>query len=214
MAIKRKNTFLKVRSFWVGLAQLGGFAGLAVLIITIIAWFQGVKVEFSDFWIITHKVETVQGSLECAWFDTITLPLTFFNTGSKHRAIGMLKLEVRKAGQLVDVYQANREYERFDREELEKWRVKNFYVNSIVTGHSAIVKVVEFYPAPWNSHPHWTSRRGFSLKANEEYEVSLYMKLGNGRWKPMGSFSIATGDVDKLEVNPAVCQDQVDAITY
>jgi len=214
MAAKRKSFLPKIRSFLEGLAQLGGFAGLALLIIMVISWTQGVRVELSDLWALSHKVETVHGSPECAWFDTITLPLTFFNTSSKHRPVGMLKLEVWKAGQLVDIYQANRESERFDEAEIRNWHVRNFYINSIITDHATVVKIVEFYPAPWDKHPHWTGRRGFSLMPNEEYQIELSMRLKNGRWKSMRSFSIVTGDVNKLEVDPSVCQDQVDAITY
>ena len=190
------------------LSVFGGAAGLTVLILMMIGWCQGIDVQFSDYWAISHKVETLHGISGCAWFDTITLPLTFYNTGLKYRAVGMLKLRIKKDGQVVGEYEANREYARFDEEDIMNWQMKGFYVNAIVAPHSSIFEVVEFYPDSWQS------KGEFILKDNEEYDVYLYMKSEDESWKFMGQSPIATGEVSKLKMDPAICQDQVDVITY
>lgn len=132
-------------------AKIAGIISLTWQIIwqLLIAFSGGLKVEFSHYWIYSRKVEHVEGTEECAVFDTITLPLTFYNTGGRAQTVRMLRLEVWTNGKFCGLFQAEREYEVFDQEEIENWRVKNFYINSVVPGHSSIVKVVEFYPTFW-----------------------------------------------------------------
>lgn len=205
--------------------NVGGIAGLIALIWQVITFLGDLEVELSNYWIYSRKVERVKGANGCAVFDTITLPLTFYNTGGFAQAVRMLRLEVWTNGKFCKLFQANREYEVFDQEEIEHWRAKGFYINSVVPGHSSMVKVVEFYPVFW-----WKENE-FTLESGTQYTLKLFMGPGvedpeamgaekedwnsvRDKWRYMGSLIIETKDIEKLRVDPARCEDQVDSITY
>jgi len=223
---------MRLRKLWAGISRflrwtpriVGALAGISALVWNIVLYWGDLEVEFSNYWIYSRKVERIAGTKGCAIFDTITLPLTFYNTGGFARVVRMLRLEIWVNDQFHDLFQANREYEVFDQQEVIRWEVKNFYINSVVLGHGSIVKIVEFYPT------FWTSRTQFSLEPQTIYTLKLFMspRLGGtgvmaagtdwplvrDRWIYMGSLIIKTGDVHTLSVDPALCEDQVDSITY
>lgn len=192
----------------------GGLAGWCVFALQLISYMGDLEVEFSDYWICSRKVEEVTGIEEYyAIFDTITLPLTFYNSGKRERVVRMLRLEVWDDDSVVDTYQANREYQRFGEPAIEEWNVENFYMNSVVPGHTYVVKTVEFYPV------YWVERSDFVLQPHTKYRVKLFMKRTVGAeeengWDFMGEVPIRTWGVDALNVDPDKSEDQVDAIVY
>lgn len=231
-----KSSNQENKSIGTGMKILFGFifsggvvAWITFFLTIIIPLTKGIELEFSDYWIITHKVEPIEGTKDCAIFDTITLPLTFYNTVSRHRAIGILKLEIRRYHnaktvdkKIIYVYKAAREYEKFDPEEIETWNVKNFYVDSILAGNTDTTIIVEFYPSEWWGNPQFSwqhlqehqRKPSFILQPNQKYQITLLMKTSSFEWEKLGILTIETGDVNELEISADECRSQADAIVY